>query len=363
MTYVYSFQSVLTNAVTRLFAEHSDAKTAKLEAQLLLQHVLNVNRAWLIAHQDDALEANIHAVFEALLNRRLNGEPIAYILGYREFYGLKLKVSPDTLIPRPDTETLVDAALAKIDVLLSPFPPFIPSPLAPLPQAGEGNQAANLSPSPACGRGVGERGYIASPSFPRKRESMLNLNQKMDSRFRRNDELSGISENLQTLRILDLGTGTGAIALVIAKHRPQTLVTAVDASQTALNIAIENGQNHDITNVHFVLSDWFAALHGNKFDVIVSNPPYIETYDTHLKQGDLRFEPIFALASGIDGLDAIRAIIAQAPQHLNPHGWLMLEHGYNQAEAVAALLKQAGFSQISHAKDLAGINRVTLGCT
>ena len=364
MTNIHSIKGTLLLAAKQLKVQGFETEAAKLEAQLLLQHVLNANRAWLIAHENDTLEANIHAEFEALLNRRVNGEPIAYILGTREFYGLKLKVSPDTLIPRPDTETLVDAALAKIDVLLSPFPPLFPSPLAPLPQADEGNQAANLSPSPARGRGVGERGYIASsPSFPRKRESMLNLNQKMDSRFRGNDELSGISENSQTLRILDLGTGTGAIALAIAKHRPQALVTAVDASQTALNIAIENGQNHNITNVLFVLSDWFTALPGNKFDVIVSNPPYIETCDTHLKQGDLRFEPIFALASGIDGLDAIRAIIAQAPQHLNPHGWLMLEHGYNQAEAVAALLKQADFSQISHTKDLAGINRVTLGST
>jgi release factor glutamine methyltransferase len=252
------------------------------EAQLLLQHLLNVNRAWLIAHQNDALEANIHAAYRALINRRINGEPIAYILGVREFYGLKLKVTPDTLIPRPDTETLVEAALAKIPL-------------------------------------------------------QKNLN------------------------ICDLGTGTGAIALAIAKHRPEAFVTAVDASQAALNIAIENAQNLKITNVNFILSDWFGSLNDQKFDVIISNPPYIEQNDVHLSQGDLPWEPLSALVAGQDGLSDIRTIIQNAPQHLNPHGWLMLEHGYNQAERVADLMKLAGFSEISHAQDLAGIARVTFG--
>ena len=153
--------------------------------------------------------------------------------------------------------------------------------------------------------------------------------------------------------------------MAIAKHRPQASVTAVDASRAALDIAIENAENLKITNINFVLSDWFFALsqenYKQKFDVIVSNPPYIEAHDTHLTQGDLRYEPIKALASGVDGLDAIRTIITNASQHLNPHGWLLLEHGYNQAESVANLLQQAGFTEISHAQDLAGIQRVTLG--
>jgi release factor glutamine methyltransferase len=260
-----------------------NTQEAVLEAQLLLQHVLNANRAWLIAHQNDVLEANINEAYRALINRRLNGEPIAYILGAREFYGLNLKVTPATLIPRPDTETLVDATLAKIPL-------------------------------------------------------QKNLN------------------------ICDLGTGSGAIALAIAKHRPQAFVLALDASQATLDIAIDNAKNLAIANAKFILSDWFNALKNEKFDLIVSNPPYIETNDAHLKQGDLRFEPIAALASGQDGLDDIRRIINQAPQHLNPHGWLLLEHGYNQAEKVAALLKQAGFGQISHAQDLSGTDRVTIGC-
>jgi release factor glutamine methyltransferase len=270
-------KTLLADAITLL-----NSLEASIEAQLVLQHVLNVNRAWLIAHENDALEANIHETYRALINRRLNGEPIAYILGYREFYGLKLEVTPATLIPRPDTETLVEAALAK------------------------------------------------TPQH-------------------------------EKIRILDLGTGTGAIALVIAKHRPQAFVYAVDASQAALDVAIENAKNLAISNVKFILSDWFTHLNGEKFDVIVSNPPYIEANDAHLKQGDLRFEPLSALASGEDGLDDIRKIVAQAPQHLNPHGWLVLEHGYNQAGNVATLLKQAGFSEISHTQDLAGILRVTIG--
>jgi release factor glutamine methyltransferase len=344
-----SIKSTLLLAATLLKAQDIEAENAKLEAQLLLQHVLNVNRAWLIAHEHENVPPSIEAAYRAMLERRLNGEPIAYILGYREFYGLKLKVTADTLIPRADTETLVEAALAKILLMVRQAHHERKLLASVRPELVEGQQNDNIS----------------SPSFPRRRESMLNLNQKMDSRLRGNDELSNFSEISQPLCILDLGTGSGAIALAIAKHCPQAHLTALDASQAALDIAIENSQNLKITNVKFVLSDWFSGLKSNgeneKFDIIVSNPPYIEAADTHLKQGDLRFEPLSALASGADGLDAIRTIITQAQNHLNPHGWLMLEHGYNQAEVVAALLKKADFSEISHAKDLAGINRVTLG--
>jgi release factor glutamine methyltransferase len=302
-------------------AKFVDSDDAKWEAQLLLQDVLKVNRAWLISHQNDALQPNIHAAYRALINRRVNGEPIAYILGYREFYGLNLKVTPDTLIPRPDTETLVEAALEKI-------------PLDPL--------------------------------FRRKSESSVVelLNKKtLDSDFRRNDNFS----------ILDLGTGTGAIALAIAKHRPLTEVTGVDASESALKIAQENAQNLQIANVQFMLSNWFDALKNQRFDVVVSNPPYIAEGDKHLSSGDLPWEPYSALVPGQsfsledknaekeDGLSAIKYIISDAPNYLKPHGWLMLEHGYDQAEHVADLLAQAGFSKIETQKDLGGNNRVTLG--
>jgi len=266
-----------------------DKTVAKHEIQILIQHVLKVDRAWLIAHENEKLQPDINNTLQTLFNRRLKGEPIAYILGYREFYGLLLKVSPATLIPRPDTETLVEAALSKIPTQI--------------------NQ-----------QDIGQK-----------------------------------------LSILDLGTGTGAIALAIAKNRPRASIFALDASQAALNIAIENAKHLAIHNVQFISSDWFNAFTGQKFDFIVSNPPYIEENDAHLQQGDLRFEPIAALASGHDGLNDIRQIVTQAPKYLNINGWLMLEHGYNQADAVAALLKQAGFSDISHALDLSGIKRVTMG--
>ncbi|HEU4708266.1 MAG TPA: peptide chain release factor N(5)-glutamine methyltransferase [Methylophilaceae bacterium] len=271
---------------------------ARLEAQILLQHCLDVNRAWLIAHENDAMEANNHAEFEAMLKRRLAGEPIAYILGKREFYGLEFKVTPDTLIPRPDTETLVEAALERIP----------------------------------------------------------------------NDQLC---------RVLDLGTGTGAIAIAIAKHRPHAQVTAVDQSSATLAVAEENarnllaphsserirqeGEGIQVANLRLLQSDWFSALASETFDVIVSNPPYVAEHDPHLQQGDLRFEPMTALSAGKDGLDDIRRIIQQAPKHLAPGGWLMLEHGYDQADRVSALLSDSGFVSVNSAADLGGILRVTYG--
>jgi release factor glutamine methyltransferase len=259
-----------------------DHAEANLEANLLLQHVLHVNRAWLITHEHDVLNADQQAEFQRLLKRRLDGEPIAYIVGFREFYGLQLKVSSVTLIPRPDTETLVDAALEKI----------------PLDNAWH---------------------------------------------------------------ILDLGTGSGAVALAIAKHRNNCEVTAVDQSSGALNVTSENAQSLKLNNLRLIESNWFSELQGEGFDLIVSNPPYIAQDDEHLKQGDLRFEPISALASGVDGLDDIRKIVQDAPDYLKTNGWLMLEHGFDQSDSVATLLKARGFNQIAHVKDIAGRLRVTFG--
>lgn len=259
---------------------------ARLEAQLLLQAVLQVDHAWLILHADDLLTDEQSSIYSSLLERRSKGEPIAYILGEREFYGLSLTVSEDTLIPRSDTETLVELALDAVD-----------------------------------------------------------------SYFHGNDEVA----------VLDMGTGTGAISLAIAHSLPEVDVTAVDVSQKALAIAQSNAERLEIENVDFIHSDWFEALAGRRFDLIVSNPPYIESADQHLSQGDLRFEPISALASGADGLDDIRRILADCLAFLKPQAWLMLEHGYNQAEAVQQLMAEVGLLEVSTVKDLGGNDRVTMG--
>jgi release factor glutamine methyltransferase len=277
-----TIKTLLSANTAKLKAALIDEDSAFFETSILLQHILKVNRAWLISHENEFLTPENKAIFEALVTKRMTGKPIAYILGEREFYGLRLKVTPDTLIPRPDTETLVDAALEKI---------------------------------------------------PNNRSTTL----------------------------LDLGTGTGAIALAIAKHRPLAHITAVDASESALKVAQQNAQNLSISNVTFLPSNWFDALPNQVFDMIISNPPYIADHDPHLSQGDLRFEPRSALASGIDGLDDIRQIIDQASSHLKASGWLMLEHGYNQAERIANMLLQAEFIEVQHVQDLAGIQRVTLG--
>ncbi len=220
--------------------------------------------------------------YDALLERRLQGEPVAYILGEREFFGLKFKVTPDTLIPRPDTELLVELALQH------------------MPE---------------------NKGW----------------------------------------RVLDMGTGSGAIALSIAHSRPDAEVTAADASGAALDVARENAGRLGVRNISFLQSDWFSALSGQRFDLIVSNPPYIAAADRHLTQGDVRFEPLSALASGADGLDDIRKIVGQAGAYLEHGAWLLLEHGYDQAAQVRDLLHQNGFVEIFSEKDIAGIDRVSGG--
>lgn len=254
---------------------------ARSEVQALLQAVLAVNRAYLLAHPERVLTEQELSRYRTLLQRRLQGEPLAYILGEREFFGLGLRVTPATLIPRPDTELLVELALQR------------------MPEAGG--------------------------------------------------------------RVLDLGTGSGAIALAIAHAHPDAAVTAVDAAEAALSVAQGNAVRLGIRNASFVPSDWFSALAEQHFDLIVSNPPYIAENDSHLSQGDLRFEPRTALASGPDGLDDIRRIIGEAGAHLATDGWLLLEHGYDQAAQVRVLLQRAGFRNISSVKDLAGIERVTGG--
>jgi len=254
---------------------------ARLEARILLCRALGVERVWLVAHADEALNAAAREAADTLLARRLDGVPVAYLLGEREFFGRRFAVSPDVLIPRPETELLVEAALAR------------------LPAAGH---------------------------------------------------------------VLDLGTGSGCIGITLALECPDCAVTAVDNSPTALAMARGNAAHLGACNVHWLEGDWFAPLaRHSRFHVIVSNPPYIEAHDPHLTRGDVRFEPRSALASGADGLDDLRRIIAIAPTHLDPGGWLLLEHGWNQGEACRTLLAQAGFDNVATLQDLAGLDRVSFG--
>ena len=254
---------------------------ARLDAQLLLLRAIGRSerdRGWLLAHDDDALEAEGERAYAALCARRASGEPIAYIVGHKEFHGLDLKVDPRVLVPRPDTETLVNWAIELLD----------------------------------------------------ERDSA---------------------------RVLDLGTGSGAIALAIRKSCLRVAVEATDVSAAALEVARANASRLGL-DVTFREASWLGGAQG-RFDLIASNPPYVAQGDEHL--GALAHEPRSALVSGPDGLDAIRTIVRQAPGHLAARGWLMLEHGHDQAPAVRALLEAAGFGYIASRRDLAGIERVTGG--
>lgn len=261
---------------------HLDGADARAEAQILLAHVLGRPRSWLFAwpeHEPDAAQREVYA---GLVEARARGEPIAYLTGRRDFWNLDLAIGPAVLIPRPETELLVELALARL---------------------------------------------------PLDRE----------------------------VCVADLGTGSGAIALAIASERPQARVLATDASEAALEVARGNARRLGLGKLEFARGNWCEVLGGRRFDLIVSNPPYIASGDPHLAQGDLRFEPAAALASGKDGLDALRAIVAQAPEHLVERGWLLLEQGYDQAAAVRDLLAGSGFESIGSARDAAGHERVSFG--
>lgn len=256
---------------------------ARREAEILLGHALSLSRAALFAHGDRRLDAVQAAEVERLVAARVAGQPVAYLLGEREFFGLGLRVSPAVLIPRPETELLVEQALARL-------------------------------PADASGA------------------------------------------------IADLGTGSGAIALAIAKARPALTVWALERSPAALAIARENLQRHRLDNVRLLESDWYSALPlGTRLRMLVANPPYVAEDDPHLASGDLRFEPQVALTPGSDALAAYRAIIAAAGDYLLPGGWLLFEHGEAQGQAVRALLSQRGFVQVETVTDLESRDRVSLG--
>lgn len=251
----------------------------RLEARLLLQSASGLTAAAILAHPELGLSTEQVSRYDALCKRRRGGEPIAYIVGAREFYGLELAVTPDVLIPRPETELLVERALAIV-------------------RAG-------------------------------------------------------------ARRVLDMGTGSGAIAIAIARHAPDVVVEASDASAAALELARRNAARHGVL-LRLRQGDWFSAIDAREcFDLIVANPPYVAHDDPHLREGDVRFEPRSALIAGVDGLDAIRVIAAGAPDHLNANGMLMVEHGYDQARRVRSIFGDAGLHEPATWRDLAGIERVT----
>jgi release factor glutamine methyltransferase len=255
---------------------------ARADAELLLAHLLSRPRAWLYAHGDEPIPPELASRYEALLQRRATGEPVAYLVGRREFWSLDLEVTPDTLVPRPETELLVELALDRL-------PPGSAS------------------------------------------------------------------------RVIDLGTGSGAIALAIASERPRADVTAVDTSAGALAVAQRNAARLGLSRVRFLRSDWYSAVRDERFDLVVANPPYLADDDPHLREGSLPFEPAPALASGRDGLDALRAICAGAPAQLQAGGWLLFEHGFAQGDPARALLQACAFDQVQTWRDLEGRDRVSGG--
>ena len=273
-----TINQALATASTQLTA----SDTALLDVEILLAYALNVSRTHLLTWPEQEIPTAIEEQFDSLVQQRVKGEPIAYLVGTQEFWSLSFKVTPDTLIPRPETELLVEKALEIIPVNAS-------------------------------------------------------------------------------WEIADLGTGSGAIALAVAHERPQCRVTAIDRSPAALAVAKENAERLNITNVDFDEGDWFAPLAEKKYQVILSNPPYVADQDPHLKQGDVRFEPTGALEAGPQGMNDLEILITQAGPHLLQEGCLILEHGFDQAEAVGRLFRQNAFSNIRSITDYAGQARLTMG--
>lgn len=273
-------EATIRSALLRAASQLNGSASPQLDAEILLAHSLNQSRSHLFAWPDKELSEQQLRAFHELLIKRASGMPIAYLTGEREFWSLPLKINESVLIPRADTETLVETALSC------------------LPETGTA---------------------------------------------------------------LDLGTGSGAIALALASERPKARILASDASNEALSVAKDNAKRLELNRIEFILSDWFKQISQRTFDLIVSNPPYIEENDPHLSQGDLPHEPRSALVSGSDGLDDIRQIIKDSYQRLKPAGWLMLEHGYNQGDSVRELFISHNFQEVRTISDYYGNDRVSIG--
>ncbi|GGC79832.1 peptide chain release factor N(5)-glutamine methyltransferase [Vreelandella lutescens] len=282
-----TFDALLNSAAQRL--QLAGSPSPRIDAEVLMEFAAGRSRTWLYTWGDSECPTWQHARFDALVAARAQGQPVAYLTGEREFWGLPLATSPTTLIPRPDTETLVEAALAR----------------------------------------------AGAP----------------------------------TGRLLDLGTGTGAIALAFASEKPEWEVVGADIRPEAVALATQNARSLNITNATFLVSDWFRAftlsssspVSCSTFEIIVSNPPYIAADDPHLGQGDVRFEPRSALVAEANGMADLLHLITQAKAHLTPGGWLALEHGYQQAPSVRQALEKAGYLSVESVQDMGGHERVTLG--
>lgn len=277
MTSIPSYRELIEHG-TQILYNASDSP--RIDAEVLMQHAVDNSMAWLIAYGDSIAHSTHIKVFFDLIEQRRQGDPIAYIIGYKEFWSLKLSVNSNVLIPRADTETLVEQCLLRL---------------------------------------------------PTKK----------------------------TNHVLDLGTGSGAIALAIAKERPDSTVDATDSSAAALQIAQHNAKANSLENIRFTLSNWFDQLPQYQYDLIASNPPYVASNDSHLQLGDLRFEPANALISDLNGISDIRHIISNASSFLKTQGWLLIEHGYQQHEEVASIFSQCGFSNIDMALDINQLPRCT----
>lgn len=254
--------------------------SAMLDAQVLLSFVLRCNSAHLAAWPEKELSEEQQSHYLQLIQKRQQGSPVAHLTGQREFWSLNFSVNDSTLIPRPETETLIEYILAEFN-------------------------------------------------------------------------------HRETLKLLDMGTGTGAIAIAIAKEKPGWEIVASDVSAEALKLARQNSEQHQTANITFIQSDWFENISADDFDIIVSNPPYIASDDPHLQQGDVRFEPLSALTSGPEGMDDIEQLCSHAADYLNNNGWLIIEHGYNQAQQVADCFAKNGFTMIGQQQDLSGHTRMT----